>query len=373
MSCSAWHVLYADLGGLPFRQQPQTEGRQLFRKMEKIRFVLVGTGRISDWVLRGALEDRRFEAVGVCSRSEERAREFIDMHPSAFGPDAKIFTSIEDAAACPDVDAVYIGTPNSTHRDYAVAALRAGKHVLCEKPLGLNEAEVREMALVARENRCLLMEAMISTLLPVFREARRHIPKLGRLRHYSSSFCQYSSRYGDLLKGKVASSFNPELGGGALRDVGIYVTYPLVSLFGYPDSVSSSMIRMTTPMGDVDIHGSALLSYGDMTANLVFSKCTDAFAPTEICGEEGNMLIDRIHISREACFLPHHAPTSGRGGYSAAQLIAEGLDHDEYYYEFKEFIDVLKEGRTESAINSLDVSLLNARLMDAIAKSARNV
>jgi len=333
---------------------------------DMVRFVMVGTGRITDWVLKGALQDPRFKAVGVCSRSEESAYRFIAGHPEAFGTDARIFTSIEDAVACPMVDAVYIGTPNSTHLPYTLAALKAGKHVLCEKPMGMSEDEVAQMLAAAKENGCLLMEAMISTLIPAFRAAREKMSEIGTIRHFSSSFCQYSSKYADLKKGIVANSFNPKMGGGALPDIGVYTTFPMVALFGYPEKVHSSMIHVPTPEGDVNVQGSALLEYPGMTANIVFSKCCDAFAPTELCGELGNILIDQIHIARKATFLPHHAPTSGRGKGAEPELITEGIDHDEYYYEFKEFMDVIESGRRESDINTLEVSLLNARLMDEI-------
>ncbi|MBO6083099.1 MAG: Gfo/Idh/MocA family oxidoreductase, partial [Bacteroidales bacterium] len=92
-----------------------------------IRFGIVGTGRISDWVLQGAIQDPRFQAVAVCSRKADTAAAFISSHPQVFGPDAKAFTSIEAMAACPEVDVIYIGTPNTTHCPYTLAAIAAGK------------------------------------------------------------------------------------------------------------------------------------------------------------------------------------------------------------------------------------------------------
>jgi len=333
-----------------------------------VRFGIAGTGRISDWVLKGAVLDSRFKAVAVCSRSVSSAEEFIAAHPEAFSPDAQVFTDIKKMAECAEVDAVYIGTPNSTHLPYTLACLRAGKHVLCEKPLGCSEAEVAQMLQTAKESGAVLMEAMISILNPLFREARKLIPEIGPIRHYSSSFCQYSSKYDALKKGSVANSFNPKMGGGALQDVGIYTTYPLISLFGYPEKVHPSLVYYTTSEGEVNIHGNVSLEYPGMTADLVFSKAADSFAPTEICGEKGNILLDAIHIVRKVSLVPHGTPTSGRGKAAGARTIAEGLPLDEYYYEFKEFMDVIESGSKESAINSLETSLLNARLMDEILK-----
>lgn len=333
------------------------------------RFGIVGTGRISDWILKGAVQDPRFRATAVCSRSEEHARDFISRHPEAFGSDAKIFTSVEEMASCPDVDAVYIGTPNKTHHPFTLACLSRGKHVICEKPLACDEKEVQEMIDASRSNGAALMEAMISTLNPNFLAARELMGKIGTVRHYHSGFCQYSSKYEDLKRGIVSNSFNPKMGGGALADIGIYTTYPAIVLFGAPKKVLPAMVNVPSDSGDVNIQGSVTLEYEGMTADLVFSKACDSLVPTEICGEEGNILLDAVHICRELQYAPHAAPTSGRGKGASKQIICSGLEYDEYYYEFKEFIDVVQSGRLESEINSQLNSLENRRLMDAIARA----
>ena len=89
--------------------------------MRTIRFGLVGTGRITDWVLRGAVLDPRFRAEAVCSRTEEAARRFAEGHGIP-----RIFTDVDAMAADPDIDAVYIGTPNHTHHDLAIRCMERG-------------------------------------------------------------------------------------------------------------------------------------------------------------------------------------------------------------------------------------------------------
>lgn len=331
-----------------------------------LRFGIVGTGRISDWVLKGAVQDPRFKATAVCSRSADSAEAFIRKHPEAISPDASIFTSIGEMAHSGAVDAVYIGTPNHTHCPYTVEALKAGVHVLCEKPLACNADEVRQMIRASSESGKCLMEAMISTLNPNFRAARGKIGDLGKIRHYSSSYCQYSSKYEALRQGIVSNSFNPQSGGGALADIGVYTTFPLTALFGRPLSVKSNVIKYPTAFGDTDIQGSMLLEYPGMTASLAYSKVVDSKLPTEICGENGNILLDAVHICRKASFAPHQAPSSGRGPESAVQIISEGLPKDEYFYEFEEFINTVEAGKTESEINSHEISLINREIMDMI-------
>lgn len=328
-----------------------------------IRFGIIGTGRISDWVMAGASQDPRIKVTAVCSRSAANAEAFINRHPIAEG--AKAYTSVAEMVADPDVDAVYIGTPNQTHCDYTLTSLKAGKHVLCEKPLAVNASEGRRMVETARETGCMLMEAMVSTLNPNFRLVADRMGEVAPIRHYTSSFCQYSSKYEALKKGIVASAFHPSYA-GALRDVGIYTLYPMVSLFGRPQSVHSDVTTFPTSEGPVDVHGTLSFRYEGMTASLTYSKICDSFVPTEISGEKGNLLLDEVHIARMAQMVPHGTPSSGQGPKAKGETLSESLPCNEYFYEFKEFADVLEAGGLESEINSPDTSLTVLEIIDDV-------
>lgn len=328
-----------------------------------IRFGIAGTGRISDWVLKGAAQDPRITVTAVCSRTIEAAEAFKLRNPLASG--ARIYTSIEEMAADPEVDAVYVGTPNQTHCFYAVTCLKAGKHVLCEKPLAISAAEGRMMAEAARESGCLLMEAMISTLNPNFVSVISRLDEIAPVRHYSSCFCQYSSKYEALKRGEVATAFMPGTA-GALRDVGVYTLYPLVSVFGKPDSVRADLRRYDTGCGMTDMHGTMTLVYKEMEAVLTWSKICDSFQPTEVSGEKGNLILDEIHIARRAEIVPHAAPTSGQGPKPKSTVISDGLEYNEYYYEFKEFADLIENGLKESQANSLQTSITVLEIIDQV-------
>ena len=328
-----------------------------------LRFGIVGTGRIGDWVMKGAAQDPRIQITAVCSRTVEAAQAFVQRHQLAAG--ARIYTSVEEMASDPDVDAIYIGTPNQTHCDYAIAGLKAGKHVLCEKPLAINSQEGRRMVEVARASGCLLMEAMVSTVNPNFRNVASKLDEIAPIHHYSSYFCQYSTKYEDLKNGKVATAFKPGTA-GALRDVGVYTIYPLVSLFGRPLEVTGRLATVNTEEGDADVYGTACLKYPDMDAVLTWSKAFDSFQPTEIAGEKGNLILDEIHIARKAEIVPHAAPTSGLGPKPGRTLLSEGMPLNEYYYEFKEFADLVESGQTESASNTLEASLITLEIIDEL-------
>ena len=368
--------------------------------MRKTRFGIVGTGRISDWVLKGAVMEPRFEAAAVCSRSRESGKAFAEAHGIA-----KVYTDIDEMASDPEIDAIYIGTPNSTHHDLAILCMNHGKHVLCEKPMAANAKEVKEMIDVARANGVMLMEAMISTLCPNFVAARAHLAEMGDVRHYFASFCQYSSKY-DLVKRIIAgeddspvpSSFNPDCCGGALMDIGIYPIYPMVSLFGRPKGIKASVTTCEVPVASsrfdktcdrereadaepveassregwkqVDLQGSVVFEYGGMDATAIYSKIADSLLRSEISCDGGIISLDQIHICRHAEMTKRGAPTSGRASGPDAVDISVPVDADEYLCEFREFIDVLESGRIESSVNSLETSLATAEILDEIRRQA---
>lgn len=335
--------------------------------MQTVRFGLVGTGRITSWVLQGAREDDRFVAAAVCSRSIERARAFAQSQgiPGAYDDlDAMLRDS--------PVDAVYIGTPNHTHHGIALRCLRAGKHVLCEKPLAANAEEALEMVTEARRRGLILMEAMISTLNPNFLKAASMIKEIGPVRRYSATYCQYSSKYEALQRGEVAASFDPLCAGGAIRDIGIYTLWPMVYLLGEPQGISGQHVltKEIPGRGVTDLQGTIDFVYPGLNATIFYSKIADSFLPTEISGEGGSLVLDRIHICRRLTCFPHGTPASGRGqdpdGIDLS--VEEAKLRDDYYYEFREFISCVLSGK-ESAVNSPDTSVAVLRIMDQVRKS----
>ena len=169
--------------------------------------------------------------------------------------------------------------------------LSAGKHVLCEKPMASNAAEVRRMQACARAHNVLLLEAMKSAFLPGFAALSRNLPLIGRLRRITASYCQYSSRYDKFKQGIVLNAFDPKLSNGALMDIGVYCVYPVVKLFGLPRTIQGTAVKLA---GGVDGAGSILLGYGEFQADLLYSKIADGALPSEIQGEGGSLLVDRI-------------------------------------------------------------------------------
>ena len=319
----------------------------------KVRFGVVGTNVITDKVIEGGLQDERFEVAAVCSRTQEKAEAFAAKYNIPY-----TFTSIEEMASSDCIDAVYIATPNSCHAAQAIVCMNNGKHVLCEKPFAANAKEVKEMIEVAKANDVTLMEAMISTLNPNFLLLKENLASLGTLRRYFASFCQYSSRYDRFKEGIVLNAFKPELSNGSVMDIGIYTIYPMIALFGKPQKVEAQGVLLHT---GVDGQGCANFEYEGMDATVLFSKIANSFLPTEIEGEEGNLILNQIHIPTSLEYIPRKATDE-----NPRRQIGQPLEKSPYYYEIKEFIDLVNQRKKQSDVNRWDISLATMEVIDEI-------
>jgi len=328
--------------------------------MKKIRFGVVGTNNITDWVIAGGRQDERFELTAVCSRTQERAEEFAAKHGIPH-----IFTSLEEMASSPLIDTVYIATPNYVHAEQSILCMNHGKHVLCEKPFASNSKEVRLMIEAAKKNKVTLMEAMISTLNPNFAIAKERMKDLGTIRRYFASYCQYSSRYDKFKEGIILNAFKPELSNGAVMDIGIYTIYPMVTLFGKPQQIEAQGIVLHT---GADGQGAVNFQYEGMNATVLYSKIANSALPTEIEGEAGNLLLDKIHITKQVDYIPRQVTTQGKEQENHCQSIGAPLEKSEYYYEIAEFINLIEQGKQESNVNSWENSLTTLEIIDEIRR-----
>ncbi|MBU0905195.1 MAG: Gfo/Idh/MocA family oxidoreductase [Firmicutes bacterium] len=315
------------------------------------RIGIVGTNWITERLLDAASAVENFELAAVYSRTSERAEEFGTKYGIT-----NLFTNLEEMAESEEIDAVYIATPNSYHAEQAILFLQHGKHVLCEKPLAANATEVARMIQAAKNHNVLLMEAMKSTLLPNFKVIQDHLHKIGPVRRYFASYCQYSSRYDKYKEGIVLNAFNPNFANGSLMDLGVYCLYPLVTLFGEPKEVKATGLILDS---GVDGEGSVILKYDDKDAVVMYSKITNSYLPSEIQGEKGSMIIDKIH-SAEKVEIHYNDGT--------IEPLTVEQSHPAMYYEVKEFIDLIKQQKMESTTNSFENSLTTMQVLDKVRK-----
>lgn len=316
-----------------------------------VRFGIIGTNTITEELLKAGADHPDFAVTAVYSRKEETARPFADAHGVE-----NIFTDLEAMAQSDLIDAVYIASPNALHAEQAILFLSHKKHVLCEKAFASHTREVTAMVETARANGVVLMEAMKPTLSPNFARIREHLSTLGTIRRVFTNYCQYSSRYDAYKAGTVLNAFKPELSNGALMDIGVYCLYPISVLFGRPDQVKANAYMLES---GVDGEGSILLSYPDKEAVVMYSKITRSQLPSEIQGEAGTMIIDRINVPEKVEI--HYL--DGR-----IEDISVSVDKHTMWYELDEFIRLVHEGKQQSAINSWEHSLMTMEIMEEARK-----
>lgn len=312
---------------------------------------VVGTNFITEWLIAGAREVEGVRISAVYSRTLEKAKKFADKFNIE-----NIFTDLEEMAKSNLIDAVYIASPNAFHAKQSILFLNNKKHVLCEKAFASNIKEVDEMIKAAKENNVVLMEAMKTTLLPNFRVIRDNLHKIGKVRKYFSSYCQYSSRYDKYKAGEVLNAFKSELSNGAVMDIGVYCISPMVNLFGKPNNIKASGLMLQT---GVDAEGSAVFSYNDMNGTVIYSKISDSHIPTEIQGEEGSIIIDRVNKFESVKIIY-------RDGTEEDLTKEQSINN--MCYEVEEFLNLIKNGEKESKINSLEVSRNVIGVIDEIRK-----
>ncbi|GAA0497986.1 scyllo-inositol 2-dehydrogenase [Salinibacillus aidingensis] len=316
-----------------------------------VRFGIIGTNWITERFLDAAQQVEDFQLTAVFSRTEKRAAEFASKYNAPY-----TFTSIQEMADSDQLDAVYIASPNSLHKEYAIALMNGKKHVLCEKPMGSNVREVEEMIQAARDNQVLLMEALKSSFLPNFKAVQENLHKVGKIRRYIGNYCQYSSRYDTYKEGTVLNAFKPEFSNGSLMDIGVYGIYPMVVLFGEPKEVKANGVMLES---GVDGEGTVLVKYDEMEGIVMHSKITNTELPSEIQGEKGSLIIDPIHRAERVVFRDHHGNEED---------LSVPQKENSMYDEAKEFISLIKENKLESDINTFKNSVTTARIMEEARK-----
>jgi len=319
--------------------------------MNMVRFGIIGTNWITESFIQAASKVEEFSLAAVYSRTNDKALEFADKYGAEH-----TYTDLNEFVKSPEFDAVYIASPNSLHASQAVLCMENGKHVICEKPIASNADEVSKMIAAAKENNVVLMEALKTTQLPNFLAIKENLHKIGKVRRYFASYCQYSSRYDKYKEGTVLNAFKPEFSNGSLMDIGIYCVYPAVALFGEPNEVKASSYMLES---GVDGEGSLLLTYEEMDAVIMYSKITNSYVPSEIQGENGSIIIDKIHT-------PESVKIQYKDG--TVEDITREQVSESMYYEAKEFISLVSENIQQSELNSHQNSLITARILETARK-----
>jgi predicted dehydrogenase len=312
-----------------------------------LRWGILGTGGIAH-TFAADLELTDSGVVGaVGSRSGETADRFAD----EFGIGAR-HSSYESLVADPEVDVIYVATPHPSHRENAILALRTGKPVLVEKPFAMNAAEAAEIVAVAREEKLFAMEAMWTRFLPHIAVIREWLAE-GVLGEIVTVTADHGQWFAEDAESRL---FAPELGGGALLDLGIYPVSFASMVLGTPDRIAAVIDPAFT---GVDAQTSMAFGYAS-GAQAVLTCTLRAKSPTRasIVGTDARIEIEGdFYAPATVTLLPRDGePTriesahEGRGLRHQADAVAR----------------LLAAGEVESPLMPLDESIAIMETMDAV-------
>jgi predicted dehydrogenase len=339
--------------------------------MTTLRWGVLSTANIGQKaVIPAILKSDNGRLVAIASRNLDRAQAFAAPFDQAQGgPPIRVYASYEVLLADPEVDAIYNPLPNSLHKEWSIRAMQAGKHVLCEKPLGSNLAEVDEMIAVAESTGMLLMEAFMYRFHPRTQDALERLIRgdIGALQTIRSAFTFPLSQNSNIR-------LNAELAGGSLMDVGCYcvniIRTALASL-GVGEPVAVAAFANFGEETGVEESMSAILRFefpdgtaGPITAHFDSSLRTDGRQFYEFAGSGGTIRVD-------------DAFNAGRFDNLRLQVMKGGKVVTEERYDGSDQYQLMVQAFAESVLHGtplaypMQESRGNMAVIDALLHSAR--
>ncbi len=310
---------------------------------------ILGTGMIATKFATDLPQSR----TGILEATASRSRASADAFAHKFGGRglAGYETLIED----PAIDAIYLSLPNGLHHDWAIRALEAGKHVLCEKPIARNAREAEAMFAAAEKNGRLLVEAFMYRAHPLIRRLVRLVRTggIGDLRLMRSNFTFARAASPDDAR------YDPEQGGGSLMDVGCYCVN-LARALAQAEPVSVQATAHKHPLGVDDIAAGTLTFPGGFLVTFTCGMTVASDPGTYIAGTEGQIAIDAFWFARDGFALKRTDGTIEKYENPDAEPI--------YAMEADAFAAAVR-GEEPPWITKED-TLGNMRVLDALRESA---
>ncbi|BDS50659.1 Gfo/Idh/MocA family protein [Rhodoluna lacicola] len=250
--------------------------------MSKLRWGFIGTGWIADVVSKD-LDFTDMQKYAVSSRSLETAQKFADAHNFE-----KAYGDYHELLADPVVDAVYVATLNPFHHEHTIAALNAGKHVVCEKPFAINTQQAQEMVDLARSMNLFLLEAMWVPHFPKFKVLDQKIAE-GIIGEPMTVFADMSLF--QLEEDGYGRMWHKETAGGTLLDLGIYPLHFVSRILGPKPTTIKASAKLTAN-GEVDEDTAAILQFGNKIGTLHTSMSATGSNNATILGTKGRVEFD---------------------------------------------------------------------------------
>lgn len=318
-----------------------------------IGFATIGTSWITSSWIESAESTGKWKLNAVYSRSTETAASFAGKHNIS-----KTHTKIEELVSDPEIQAVYIASPNSLHFEQAKAVLSAGKHVIIEKPACSTEKELDALFKVARDKTVFLIEAFRHIHEVNFKVLKANLEKLGPIYGASLNYASFSSRYNNVLNGETPNIFNLDFSGGSLVDLGVYPVSAAIALFGPPKAQTYKPFIIKT---GADGGGLILLEYDTFGVSINASKVYTSTAPSEVYGEKGTLRCNGVtDISTVEFWEASTKKSSELAKQKAALNMSEEADV---------YADIIRSNDTKAAEESESISRATQKVTEASRKA----
>lgn len=258
--------------------------------MKKVKWGIVSTANIAQqWLIPAMHASEYAEVVAVGSRDLAKAQTFANSNniPTAYG-------SYEELLADPNVDAIYNPLPNNLHVPISMQAIEAGKHVLCEKPLGMDVADIMPLIELAEKHpELVVMEAFMYRFHPQWKKIKAMVDggELGQINAVEANF-SYFNRDPDNVRHK------PNVGGGGLLDIGCYCISAARYIFGREPKRVVGMLDID-PDFQVDRHASGILDFAPGMATFIISTQSNSSHHLKIFGDKATMVVENPFYKRD--------------------------------------------------------------------------
>lgn len=310
-----------------------------------IHWGIIGLGKIADRFATDLVNVTNVKLLAVASRSLDRANEFANK----FNADSA-YNSYKALAEDPNVDAVYIATPHSFHKEHAILCLQNKKAVLCEKPFAMNFNEVEEMIAVAKVNNVLLMEALWTYFLPHY----KFVLELHQNKKYGK-LIELTADFGFVTEYNTESRlFKKEVGGGSLLDIGIYPIFAALSTLGKPLTINADATFFENG--------------ADATCDIIFQyNNAKAYLKSTLIKETATEAIFTFENAEVKIHTRFHEPstvTIKKDGQS--EMLDFNYKTIGYNFETDHFSQLLREGKKESPIMTYEFSRELIKILDEV-------
>ena len=318
--------------------------------MNKAKWGVLGTANVAAWgTIPGMIKSESCELYAIAGRSLEKAESYKER----FGFE-KAYGSYDELLEDENVQAIYIPLPNNLHKEWVIKALNAGKNVLCEKPIGLNADETREMYETAAKNQVLLMEAYAYLHSPYIESLKKDVSDkiIGDVDYIETAFV--TQGYKEDIR------LHKDLGGGAMYDLGCYCTTMILSLI-------DSEPELVKAIAEFSDEGIDLMTAGQIRFE---NEVRASFNVGMILGENTNARFDRLYIHGTKGYIKSDIEYNQEGELSyriykdGEEIVRNISAPHNYSLEIEQFSRCILFG--EKPFITPEYSIKNAKLIDRV-------